>query len=244
MRNQLFKFLCIVIASVIVFNGCSGLKTEVKTDVKTDGTEEAESKNIIAGGTDQSSGANKTDEPEAADQMDTASGFMDWLPKGVTKVMSETKPNDQVKAAIIKYYEIPEEEWGETRYYYNYVDLNEDNKDEIFVFVMGNYVSGSGGSSALLLNGEDGSIEQAFTLVNTPVIVTDEKVNGNRSLILQRSGGGAACENVILTYKKGVYTNVADAEAIGSIDDVKGTAIICNDLAADIENQNYLTLQD
>ena len=112
MRNQLFKFLCIVIASVIVFNGCSGLKTEVKTDVKTDGTEEAESKNIIAGGTDQSSGANKTDEPEAADQMDTASGFMDWLPNGVTKVMSETKPNDQVKAAIIKYYEIPEEEWG------------------------------------------------------------------------------------------------------------------------------------
>ena len=63
MRNQLFKFLCIVIASVIVFNGCSGLKTEVKTDVNTDGKEEAESKNIIAGGTDQSSGANKTDEP-------------------------------------------------------------------------------------------------------------------------------------------------------------------------------------
>lgn len=185
---------------------------------------------------------------EAAD--DTEALFTGWLPQGVEQVLSETEPYELLRQAIIDYYEIPEEFWEQTKYYYNYVDLNGDGTEEIFAVVMGSYTSGTGGDSALWCREYEGEMKimQAFTLVNTPVIVTKEALNGReygaRGLILRRMGGGVETEIVQLTCSDGVYTDVADAPALDNIKDVQGTAIICNNLIKDMENGNLLTLAD
>lgn len=61
---------------------------------------------------------------------------------------------------------------------------------------------------------------------------------------MQRSGGGAETEIVQLTCSDGVYTNVADAPVLENIEDIQGTAIICNNLLSDMESGNFLTLAD
>lgn len=172
--------------------------------------------------------------------------FTGWLPAGVEQVMAETEANPELEQAIIDYYEIPEESRETTKYYYNYVDLNGDGTEEILAVVMGPYTSGTGGSSMLwVLPYADMAVNQAFTLINTPIIVTKEAANGQehgaRGLIVQRSGGGAETEFVLLTCGDGVYKEVNDGEVLESLDDIEGTAIICNDLIADTESGDYLS---
>ena len=50
---------------------------------------------------------------------------------------------------------------------------------------------------------------------------------------------------MMLTCADGVYTNVSDAETVSSSDlqNVQGVAILCNDLAEDMQTGNYLTLE-
>lgn len=192
----------------------------------------------------------KIPEISEADDFDTESLFTGWLPQNVEQIMSESEPNELLKQAIIDYYEIPKEFWEQTKYYYNHVDLNGDGTEEIFAVVIGSYTSGSGGDSALWCCEYEGKMQiyQAFTLVKTPVIVTKEAVNGQeygaKGLIMQRSGGGAEAEIIQLTCTDGVYTNVADAPMINNLDEMEGTAIICNNLIKDMENGSFLTLAD
>lgn len=192
----------------------------------------------------------KIPETSEADDFDTDSLFTGWLPQNVEQIMSETEPNELLKQTIIDYYEIPEEFLEQTKYYYNYVDLNSDGTEEIFAVVIGSYTSGTGGNSALWCCEYEGTMQiyQAFTLVNTPIIITEEATNGQeygaKGLIMQRSGGGAETEIVQLSCSDGVYTNVADAQVIENIENIKGTAIICNNLIKDMENGSFLTLAD
>lgn len=186
-------------------------------------------------------------EMDDTDNFDTGSLFTGWLPQGIEQVMSETKPNELLRQTIIDYYEIPEEFWEQTRYYYNYVDLNGDGTDEIFAVVVGSYTSGTGGDSALWCQESEGKMQiyQAFTLVNTPVIVTEKAVEskeqGTKALIMQRWGEEEP-EIIQLTCTNGVYTNVSDAQILEKLDGIKGRAIICNNLIEDMENGDCLTL--
>ena len=166
-----------------------------------------------------------------------------WLPQGVKQQPSEKEPNEMVRTALIDTYQIPEDEWDMTRYYYNYVDLNEDGSDEIFALAVGPSVSGSGGSCALLLDA-DGAVLQEFSLVNPPVLVTDEIIDGYHALALERSGGGAESEVVLLPHGNGVYAGVSETETILDPASLTGTAILCNDLAADLESGEFLNLAE
>lgn len=194
---------------------------------------------VLAGCSMQDTPVQSQETSQAPSAAETDEG---WLPQGIPQMKAEEKPNEGLKKAIIDYYEIPEEEWAETRYYYNYVDLDQDGSDEIFAVVSGMYTSGSGGDSALWCEEKDGTmnIRQAFTLVNTPVLVTEEECD----LVMERQGGGAGKEIVRLVFEDGVYTNVSDADPVKAPDELRGTAIICNDRAADMENGSYLTLAD
>ena len=182
-----------------------------------------------------------------AHSFDTDQLYTGWLPKGVNQVMAETEPNKALEKAIIEYYEIPDDQLSTTKYYYNYVDLNGDGTDEIMAVIVGPYTSGTGGDSAIWGREFEGEFQlyQAFTLVNTPIIVTKDAVNGrefgSKRLILQRSGVSER-ETVELVANDGVYTNVADAETFEGLDQVEGTAIICNNMIKDLESKNYLTL--
>ena len=87
------------------------------------------------------------------------------LPEGISGMKAETKPLKELRDLIIEDMEVPEEYYETTNYFYNYIDLNDDGKDEIFVMVTGPYTSGSGGSSALLLSENGGKLIAHLQLV-------------------------------------------------------------------------------
>ena len=222
-----------------VLAGCAG------------GTKNSTASVEMTGNGTQSSADTDTETGSAAKtgaaQADAGTVSFDWLPAGVEQQKAETEHNEELQKLITEYYEIPDYELADFRYYYNYVDLDSDGENEIFAVVVGSYTSGSGGSSALWCAEQDGElvVKQAFTLVNMPVIVVDNEDGGAKDLILERSGGGAETEYVTLTCADGVYTNVSDAETVSSSDlqNVQGVAILCNDLAEDMQTGNYLTLE-
>lgn len=181
MKKKLAVLVLALCVAGAVLSGCgqteageSGRQPENQTEIQAPASqpeqEENSAESPAEGGAETSKEANV---------------FTDWLPAGVEQVMAETEANPELEQAIIDYYEIPEESWGTTKYYYNYVDLNGDGKEEILAVVMGPYTSGSGG----------------------------------------------------------IYKGVGDGEVLDSLDGVEGTAIICNDLIADMENGDYLTLE-
>lgn len=176
--------------------------------------------------------------PVSEDNAQTA-----WLPKGTSIALSETEKLPELEDAIAAYYDIPEESREGHRYYYSYVDLNDDGKEEIFAVVMGMYTSGSGGDSGLLLLPYAGmSVSQNFTLLRTPILVSDNVTDGAHDLIFLRSGGGSEPQLVRLTCTDGVYVNPSDAEVLENLDGITGTAILGNDLIADMSAGTYLTL--
>ncbi|AFS77538.1 hypothetical protein Curi_c04630 [Gottschalkia acidurici 9a] len=162
------------------------------------------------------------------------------LPKGIRGIKSETSVNQSLRDLIIEYYQIPEEYYETTRYYYNYVDLNKDGVNEIFVVVMGPYTSGTGGSSALWVveNGGKLHVNQDFKLVHTPVVISDTVTNGARELIVPYYGGGVEDQYSIMTCSDGAYTRVSDGTKVKTLESVTGDAIIANDIIAEVEAGN------
>ncbi len=159
------------------------------------------------------------------------------LPEGIKGLKAETTPNIELQQLIIDYYEIPEDFYETTSYDYNYVDLDGDGTDEIFAVVRGPYTSGSGGSSALWVIESAGKlhVNQNFTLVNTPIIISDTVTNGLKELMIPYYGGGAESSYSVLVGKDGLYPRVPDGKMIESLDGITGTAIIANDKIKEIE---------
>lgn len=63
--------------------------------------------------------------------------LLEWLPTGVVGIVSEREKLPELEQAIATYYDIPEEDLDGTRYYYNYVDLDNNGVEEIFAVVIG-----------------------------------------------------------------------------------------------------------
>jgi hypothetical protein len=189
--------------------------------------EEADSGDIAANQT--------TATASAATKIDMVS-----LPEGIKGLKAEAKSNKELQKLIIEYYEIPEDFYEATRYYYNYVDLNGDGEDEIFVVVMGPYTSGTGGDSALWVVESAGKlhVNQDFMLINTPVIVSDTVTNGVKELVVPYYGGGAKSQYAVLACSDGFYSRVADGKMIDSLDGITGEAIIANNMIKEIEAGN------
>jgi len=100
----------------------------------------------------------------------------------VMEEYSEDEEYPELAAFLTEYYQIPEEECKETRYYYNYTDLNEDGTDEIVAVTIGDTTSDNRGDAALILRpGENGQFEVlgAFSQIHTPVKIW--KMTGIRS---------------------------------------------------------------
>lgn len=167
------------------------------------------------------------------------------LATNITSIYAEVKPNVELEKTIIDYLEIPEEYLAKTKYYYNYIDLNMDGNNEIFVVVMGPYTSGTGGSTALhITQTKTGmKVNQKFTMIQTPVIVSDKVTNGEKELIVRKSGGGANSSYVVLTCSDGKYTTVNEGTAIPGLEAVFGKAIISNDILKDMDEGKALYLQ-
>lgn len=185
--------------------------------------------------------------PDAPSQSKVDPALEDTLPDTITPVLAETKPYPALRDYIIEAFEIPEDYYAKTKYYYNYVDLNSDGRNEIFAVVVGPYTSGTGGSSALIAfeSEGDGKIRpiHTFTLIHTPIIIDNEATKGMKDIIAHRHGGGVAPAYVRLTAVETEYPSVNSGVVIESLEGINGRAIIANDLLHDIENGSYLTLE-
>lgn len=146
---------------------------------------------------------------------------------------------------LISYYGIPEEYQGETRYYYNHIDLNDDGTDELFAFVVGEYTGVSFGDPALILNEEaDGSftVLEDFEGIHTPVLISDNTKNGWHDIIYKEYGRGAEDGYRICHYDaQGGYQTEIN-ELVEEMPSVGGTQILSNNLIDDMDKGNYLTL--
>lgn len=156
--------------------------------------------------------------------------------KGQIKGLMSEEDDDNVKFAINEYMKFDDEAKKATRYYYNTVDLNGDGANEIIAVLVGTETSGTGGSTALILEQGEASwlVKQKLTLVNPPIIVSENKTNDYRDLIVYRSGGGADEAYVALTYEDGEYVSVNDAKAVEDMSKISGISIINNDLSTDV----------
>lgn len=219
---------------VLTLGLCLTLATACQNKAQEERPEETESVTVVE----------VAEESLENESTETSSAGIHSLPEGIVEKMAETEKYPQLEQLIIREYEIPESYWNKTKYYYNAVDLNDDGKEELFVVVIGPYTSGTGGSSAMIVYPVDGElhVNQQFTLINTPVIISDTLTNGAKEIIVYRSGGGADSTYVKLTCKDGYYTRVNDGEVIESLQGTTGKAIIANDLLADMEQGGVLLL--
>ena len=156
---------------------------------------------------------------------------------------SESKPYPALAGFLTEYYQIPEDKLSETRYYYNYTDLNDDGTDELFVFVIGSYVEVDNGNPALILTveGDSFTVLESFGGIHTPVTITEEKENGWHMIIYQEYGGGEDGFRICRYNPDGGYQTEL-SEVVGETEAVSGTQILSNNLIDDLDQERYLTL--
>jgi hypothetical protein len=108
---------------------------------------------------------------------------------------SETSPNTKLEQAILRELQDyrPTSRDRYVRYYYNRIDLNDDGKSEVVVYLVGSYTCGSGGCTALIFtqNSQDYRLVSRNTVVNAPILVTPKKTAGWKDLVILVSGSGA-----------------------------------------------------
>lgn len=111
------------------------------------------------------------------------------LPEGFEGAEGETDAHGDLEKLIAKHLNIGEENYKSIRYYYNYVDLNGDSKNEILAMVMGESLNDQGGNRLLWIdasgdNLSTDAIRQEFQGVSAPVYISNHMTDGYRDLIL------------------------------------------------------------
>ncbi len=163
----------------------------------------------------------------------------------IVEQLSETTHNKSLESLIINYYKIPASFYGQTAYYYNYIDLNNDDIDEIIAVLIGPYMSESGGNPAIIVTQTDNQLDvfQHFTCIHTPLIISDETTNGFKDIITLKSYDDGDSEYVVLTYQGDAYTSVKEAHPLKSLDNISGQSIISNATTTSEDDEPLLTLE-
>lgn len=226
------------LSAALIFTGCGATDKDVQKD-------NIEEKVVVEETANGEVAEESTESAENTEEVESREFWNTTLPEGIEIKMSETEKYEALEKLIIDEYQIPEDMLSKTKYYYNYVDLNGDGNNEIFVVVMGMYTSGTGGDSALIVYpvGEELHVNQRFSLINEPIVISDKVTNGAKEIVVFRAGGGVEAEYVSLTCSDGVYQSVNDGTVVENLEEITGTAIIANDILKDMENGNVLTLE-
>ncbi|WP_185153452.1 alpha/beta hydrolase [Fulvivirga lutimaris] len=88
---------------------------------------------------------------------------------------------------------------ADRQYQFHKIDLNEDGVDEIFIRFESTFFCGSGGCTYLLMDVNFNTITQ-FTVMNAPIYVEPQKVNGWKVLLVKSEG-----EPKELKFEDGTY---------------------------------------
>ncbi|GEN53185.1 hypothetical protein [Halobacillus faecis] len=151
----------------------------------------------------------------------------------LTYVCSETERDLKLEAAIEGEYNFKLSEEN-IRYYYNRIDLNNDGEQEVFVFLVGPLVCGTGGCSAVILKEQEGAYQvlSRFSLVRNPVIVSNTTTKAYRDLIMYVTGGGMEDFFAQVKFDGKTYPlNPSVQPKVTPGTKVEGVAIVADDLA-------------
>ncbi len=163
----------------------------------------------------------------------------------ITFFASETDMDPELEKAIKKEIDFPGKEDVEaTRYYYNYINLNEDETMEVFVQLVGPYTSMSDGDIGLLFSAKaDGyQLLQKFTMITNPILISNQVTNGWHDIILNFTGSGAKPGRILMQYDGNSYPDPGEAPTIADDVQVGGTAILSDDYASDLQSGRGLYL--
>lgn len=162
----------------------------------------------------------------------------------VTEEYAEEIPYPKLAEFLTAYYQIPEEYQSETRYYYNYVDLDEDGTDEIFAVVIGEYTEVPFGDPAVILSMEEGEfmVLESFEGIHTPVTISEQMTNGWHDVIYQEYGRGAEDGYRICRYQPEGGYQTELSEVADEMVSVGGNQILSNNLIDDMDQGRYMTL--
>lgn len=147
-------------------------------------------------------------------------------------ICSETERDEKLEKAIEKEFDLKTYDKN-IRYYYNKIDLNEDGNPEVFVYLVGPSVCGTGGCSGVIFKQENGEYKllSRFSLVRNPVIISKNKTNGYRDIIMYVAGGGIKSFFAQLKYDSTAYPlNPSIQPKVEPGTKVDGIAILADDI--------------
>lgn len=221
MKRNCYRIVGMVAVMMLMLTGCgdNGEETATRQEqgIVTQGTEEELEEMFIA----------------AEDDVIT-----------VMEQYAESTEYPKLAEFLATYYQIPEEELSETRYYYNYVDLNDDGTNEIFAVVIGDYTEIASGDPALILWEENDTfgVVESFEGIHTPVMISDQITNGWHDIIYQQYGGGTEDGYRVCRYNPEGGYQTELTEVIDELESVGGIRILSNNLIDDLDRGVYLTL--
>lgn len=230
------KCICglLVIISTVSFTACiTKDKATEKAEIPTENVAKKSEKNIESTDKDKKENEEKTDTNKKIIKFNNTQGI-DF--SNITYITSETGKDSKLEDAFAKVYSLKRGE-DKIRYYYNKIDLDGDNVPEIFVLLMGPSVCGSGGCSAAVFktNEKEYTLVSEFTLVRNPIIISEEKTNGWKNIVMNVRGGGIEEFFSELKFDGKQYPlNPSDQPKVKEGTKLKGVAIISDDT---IENQ-------
>ena len=127
----------------------------------------------------------------------------------IQPLKTEVLPDRSLERAILKtlpaYKPASEDEY--TRYYYTRVDLDGDGQPEVMVYLVGQYVCGSGGCNLQIFRavGKDYRLVSDISVAQTPIVVSEQKNAGWSNLLVHVSGGGARARYALLKFNGKSY---------------------------------------
>lgn len=151
--------------------------------------------------------------------------------QSIPSIQSETQRDREVEESLIRAFSLKRGE-DIVYYYYNKIDLDGDNKPEVIVYAYGPMLGGSGGDSGLVLKeiSEGYKTISAFTLMHTPVIVSDDTTNGWKDIILDVFGGGIVPGKAVMKFDGEKYpTNPSVQPLVSNSYPFKGVKILDDD---------------
>ncbi len=219
MRKNCYK-LGYIMAAVVLFSGCGKEKTENNKEPE-----------------------NYKEETELEEVYIPAEEDED-VPT-VIEEFSEEAPYPELADFLTNYYQIPEQYQSETRYYYNYIDLNDDGLMEVFAVVIGEYTKTPSGDPGIILSVDETgefTVAEAFASVRTPITVSEQTTNGWHDIIYYAYGGEEEDGYHICRYNLNGGYQTELTEIVDRLEPVGGTQILSNNLIDDMDQGRYLTL--
>lgn len=183
MKKNIITLLFLSAFFAAAYSGCGKKGTGDSFDQEADFLAETENPAADPTGTDDGG----MDTENAISQLTLGSAVE--IPENFDRKPSEEDANGQLEMVIAEYCKIPEEEYQNVRYYYNYVDLNGDGQTEILALALGQDVKGIQGNILLWADaGTDDvtaeAVKQSFRQAGAPVYISSHTTKGHQDLII------------------------------------------------------------